>query len=204
MNLSQKMRDYLPEQAIIPVGGQELFMEVMNPITKRVWMARSSVEKADFKTLKPGIPYIRSGLAKASMDMAAFIHSPGREKVLTKTIGGYEFINVAKFDRFKIPKDPAAPVKITVHKNHVIGFEAGRELTYLSMPDGLYIEVIGTSKLDEQFVLPEGGKLGLLTPQEPLIVHLPTPTKTYFWGMPGTKFAGKFRSFQGPVELPII
>lgn len=48
MNLSQKMKDYLPEQAVVPDGGQELFMEVMNPITKRVWMARSSVEKADF------------------------------------------------------------------------------------------------------------------------------------------------------------
>lgn len=203
MTLKEKMIKYLPKSAVVTEGGRELFMEVMDPSDRQTWMARASVQKEDFKSLSPEPPFVKTGAALSSMDMAAFVHSPDSDNVLFKTIDGREFINVARPETFQPPESEAGPVKVTVNKNHVLGFKTGREINYFSTNEGHFVEVIGDNKNDHKLSLPDGAVIKTLFISEPLIVHLPTPTTTYFWGMPGTKFAGQLRSFQGPVVLPI-
>ena len=130
------------------------------------------------------------------MDAALFQYSPNAEgePVRERTIGGHRFINVA------IPGDrsslPGGLTQIMVNKAHVVGFEAGRTLTILSLPEGDFVEVVGSAENDDQLPLPQGGSLKSIELQEPWIVPLPTPTTTlwdFSWGL---------RSFQGPVTLP--
>jgi ribosomal protein L2 len=92
--------------------------------------------------------------------------------------------------------EEGGPVQITVTKSHIIGFEAGRSVVVMSVPEGDFVEVVGESEGDEALVLPAGGVVRQVLLQQPWLIELPSPTQTFFW------FGDSMRSFQGPVTVP--
>ena len=136
------------------------------------------------------------GIGAVCMDAALFCHSPDREgePVRERIIGGRRFINVA------VPGErtplPGGMMQIRVDKAHVVGFESGRTLAVLRLPEGDFVEVVGDDHHDDQMALPPGGRIHKIELSEPWVVPLPTPTIT-LWD-----FSAGLRSFQGPVALP--
>lgn len=179
-------------------GGRDLFMEVTDTATELVWMSTSTVRRADFESLVVEKPLVKSGVGYAPMDRAVFLSSPGApgEAVLEREIGGRPWINVAAPVQITPPQVRGGPLRIAVNKEHVIGFEAGRRVSILRLPDGDYVELVGENTADRDLVLPGGGVIETVQLEQPWVVPLPTPTDTYFW------FGARARSFQGPVALP--
>jgi hypothetical protein len=197
-DLDHLMLDGLQDGGYVVSGGRELFMEVMDTTTGRVWMSAAPVKMADFEALALEESLMKVGIARASMDRAAFQHSPGSpgEPVLQRVIDGRLYINVA-VPREQIPASvPRGPMEISVDKAHVIGFEAGRTVSVMSLPEGDFVELVGDDSRDQSLVLPPGSALKKIELSRPWVVSLPTPTRTFFW------FGKNLRSFQGPVTLP--
>ena len=197
-SLDTVMRDALQDGSFPVAGGRDLYMEVLDTTTGLVWMSAAPVEIADYETLEPGEPLVRVGVGLASMDRAGFQHSPGApgEPVRQRIIEGRLFINVAAPNEQKPPAVPGGPMEARVDKAHVVGFEAGRSVAVLSLPEGDFVEVVGERSADSSLVLPEGGSLRQVELRQPWVVPLPTPTRAFFW------FGKSLRSFQGPVTLP--
>jgi hypothetical protein len=198
MSVDALMRESLQQGGYAVSGGRDLFMEVMDTTTGLVWMSAAPVQLADYEALLPEEPLVKVGIARAPMDSAGFQYSPGSpdEPVRKRVIDGRLYINVAAPLEQKSPSVPGGPVEISVDKAHVVGFEAGRSVVVLHLPEGNFVEVVGDDAADESLVLPEGGSLRRIHLSQPWVVLLPTPTKTFFW------FGKSLRSFQGPVTLP--
>jgi hypothetical protein len=197
-SLDQMMQEAIQDGGYAVQGGCDLFMEVIDRATGLVWMSAAPVQMADFEALELEESLVKVGIACAPMDRAAFQYSPGApgEPVLDRIIDGRLYINVAAPMKQTPPALPGGPVEISVNKAHVIGFEAGRSLAVLSLPEGDFVEVVADDSADESLVLPEGGVLKRIELSQPWVVSLPTPTRTFFW------FDKAMRSFQGPVTLP--
>jgi len=170
----------------------------MDTTTGLVWMTAAPVQQADFESLELDETLLKVGCARSSMDRAAFQYSPAApgEPVQERVINGRLYINVAAPLKNTPSSIPNGPVEISVDKAHVIGFEAGRSVAVLTLPEGNFVEVVGENATDASLILPEGGTLNRLTLTRPWLVPLPTPTRTFFW------FGKSLRSFQGPVTLP--
>ncbi len=182
---------------LVPGGAGDVFMEIMNTADMSTWMCLEPVTEDQFKRIEPQLPWIRSGRAPAAMDRAAFAHPPGKpDDFSSMQCGDLTFRHVATpldFDPSIFAKKGA--IRLLVDKHHILGFAAGREITVMDLDGASYIELIGTSEEDSDLALPPGANLRKITHGEPLIIHLPNPTVTYFW-------FGQARSFQGPVDLP--
>ena len=197
-SLQALMQEKLAEGGVMVGGGRDPHIEVIEVATGRVWMSVEPVTQQDYDALLEGLgESLRPiGIGSAAMDAALFQYSPNceGEPVCERTIGGHRFINVA------IPGDraslPGGMMQIMVNKAHVLGFEAGRRLVILSLPEGDFVEVVGSADQDSQLPLPEGASLKTIELQEPWVVPLPTPTTT-LW-----HFGAGMRSFQGPVVVP--
>ena len=197
-SLDEMMRESLQDGGYAVSGGRDLFMEVMDSTTGLVWMSAAPVQLADFEALELEASMVKVGIARAPMDRAAFQYSPGAPEapVLERIIDGRLYINVAAPLAQSPSALPGGPLEISVNKAHVIGFEAGRSVAVLSLPEGDFVEVVADDSADESLVLPEGGVLKRIELSRPWVVSLPTPTRTFFW------FGQGMRSFQGPVTLP--
>jgi len=197
-SLQELMRQELSEGGCMVSGGRELYMEVVDTQTGLIWMGAEPIQSSDFEALQLDENLARVMCGLASMDRAAFQHSPGApgKPVRKRMIDGHLFINVAEPLERIPPAEPGEPMEISVNKAHVIGFKAGRMLTILTLPEGDFVEVIGEPDEDDTRILPVGGKLRKIELTESLVISLPTPTRTFFW------FDEAMRSFQGPVELP--
>jgi hypothetical protein len=197
-SLDEMMRESLQDGGYAVSGGRDLFMEVMDTTTGLVWMSAAPVQLADFEALELEASMVKVGIARAPMDRAAFQYSPGAPEapVLERVIDGRLYINVAAPLEQTPSALPGGPVEISVNKAHVIGFEVGRSVAVLSLPEGDFVEVVADDSADESLVLPEGGVLKRIELSQPWVVSLPTPTRTFFW------FDKAMRSFQGPVTLP--
>lgn len=196
--LDSLMRAQLPPGGVAIPGARDMHIEVIDT-DGLVWMSVEVATQRDFDnltlddTLRPvgGL-----GVGVAAMDAALFKHSPGvtDKPVRERIIDGHRFINVA------IPGQPTplsgGMLEIMVNKGHVLGYNAGRILAILSLPEGDFVEVVGNADRDDQLALPEGARLRKIELKQPWIVDLPTPTKT-IW-----QFGAQMRSFQGPVKLP--
>lgn len=197
-SLHKLMQEQLPEGGVMVGGGRDPHIEVIEVATGRVWMSVDPATRQDYDDLLQGLDEsLRAvGIGAAAMDAALFQYSPDGEgePVRERTIGGRRYINVA------IPGDrsslPGGMMKIIVNKAHVLGYEAGRTVTILSLPEGDFVDVVGTAERDDQITLPEGASLKQLELEQPWVVSLPTPTTT-LW-----HFGAEMRSFQGPVALP--
>ena len=196
IELDQSIREHLGPGAFAVDGGRDLFMEVSDTATGLVWMSTSPVTRAEFESLAVEQPLKKVGIGRAPMDRAVFLCSPGApdQPVLQREIGGRDWINVATPQKITPPDGPDAPARVLVDKAHVIGFEAGRDVSILRLPHGDYVELVGDESEDDQLVLPEGGVIEKVHLKKPWVVRLPTPTDAYFW------FARGMRSFQGPVK----
>lgn len=197
-DLDRAIANHLGEGAFAVEGGRGLFMEVNDRSTGLVWMSTSTVDRADFESLEVEKPLVKVGVGRAPMDRAVFRSSPGApgEAVLRREIAGRSWINVAEPVKVTPPEIPGGPARVSVNKEHVIGFEAGREVSILRMPGADYVELVGGPARDDDLVLPEGGGIEVIRLEQPWVVPLPTPTDTWFW------FGEDLRSFQGPVSLP--
>ena len=196
--VEQKLADQLVDGGHLVTSGRELVMEVMDLQAGLVWMSTDPVTQAYFDELELEEGLVKVGIASASMDCAGFQHSPGRgdEPVLQRVIDGRTYINVARPMEQAAHDQPGGPTEIQVDKTHVIGFEAGRSVAILKLPEGNFVEVVGDQSVDEALVLPKNGELTSVALDQPWIVALPSPTRTFFW------FEKGMRSFQGPVDLP--
>lgn len=197
-SLAKLIGERLPEGGFAVSGGRDLYMEVMDTTTSLVWMSAAPVKVADFEALQPEETLVKVGIARAPMDRAAFQYSPGApdEPVRERVIDGRLYINVAAPEERIPPTQPGGPMEISVNKAHIIGFEAGRSVSILTLPEGNFVEVVGDADEDDSRVLPQGGSLQQIELAQPWIVSLPTPTRTFFW------IGESMRSFQGPVTLP--
>jgi hypothetical protein len=197
-SLQNLMQEQLPEGGVAVPGACDLHIEVMDTTTGLVWMSLEVATPEDYDALVPNLDEsLRPiGIGAASMDAGLFQYSPGGEgeHVRERTIGGQRYINVAAPG--ETTPLPSGMVQIMVCKAHVVGYEAGRWVTILSMPDGDFVEVVGTADQDDHIPLPEGATLKTIELQEPWVVPLPNPTTT-LW-----HFGAGMRSFQGPVTLP--
>ncbi len=197
-SLQSLMQEQLPEGGVAVVGARDPHIEVIEIANGRVWMSLEPASQQDYAELLEELDESVHGvgIGVASMDAALFQYSPNGEgePVRERMIGGRRFINVA------IPVEqtplPGGMVEIMVNKAHVLGYEAGRTVTILSLPDGEFVEVVGTADNDHQITLPEGVSLKQIVLEQPWVVPLPTPAKT-IW-----QFGAQLRSFQGPVTLP--
>ena len=196
--LDDALRESMPPEAFKIPGGRGLFMEINDTTTGLVSMATSTVTFNDYSDLKIAPPLQKAGVGHAAMDRAVFLSSPGSNQgeVLHQEIGGWDWINVAKPMEIIPPDTEGGPLRISVDKAHVIGFEADRSVSVLRLPHGDYVELVGESTFDEQLILPRGGALERIDLKRPWIVTLPSPTDTYFW------LGKSMRSFQGPITLP--
>ncbi len=198
ISLDTMLRESIQDGGFAVSGGRDLYMEVMDTATGLVWMTAAPVEMADYAALELEEPLVKVGIARAPMDRAAFQSSPGApgEPVRERVIDGRLYINVAAPLEQKPPSVPGGPAEISVDKAHVIGFESGRSVVVLHLPEGDFVEVVGGDAADDSLVLPEGGVLRRVDLTRPWVIPLPTPTRTFFW------FGDSLRSFQGPVTLP--
>lgn len=196
--LDELMAQQLPPGGFSVSGVRGLYMEVKDTVTDLVWMSSAPVQPEDFEALELDETLVRIGIARAPMDRAGFQYSPGApdEPVRERVIDGRHYINVAIPQEMIPPSQPGGPIEISVNKAHIIGFEAGRSLAVMSLPEGDFVEVVGESDGDDALVLPEGAVLKHIELAAPWVVSLPTPTRTFFW------FGESLRSFQGPVRLP--
>lgn len=178
-------------------GAGDVYMEIMNTQDLSVWMCLEPITEEQYQSVSPAAPWMQSGHAKTCMDRAAFAHSPDKPEEFSQTeCSGFVFRHVATPQNV----DPTiyqstGPKKVLVNKHHILGYEAGREVTVMDLDGEIFIEMIGTSKNDAGRELPDGAKLRTVNLKSPIIIHLPTPTTTYFW-------FGEGRSFQGPVDVP--
>ena len=198
VELDKLIHEHMASGAFAVEGGRDLFMEATDTATGLVWMTTSTVARADFANLSLDKPLRKTGVGFAPMDRAVFLWSPGApgEPVLQREIGSRAWINVASPQKIIPPEVADGPARISVDKAHLIGFEAGREVSILRLPHGDYVELVGEKTSDDRLVLPAGGIIEQIHLEKPWAVPLPSPTDAYLW------FGESMRSFQGPVTLP--
>ncbi len=198
-SLQSMMQAHLPEGGVAIPYGRNTHIEVVDVATGQVWMSVQPVTRVESDRLKSGLDDSLQvvGIGTASMDAALFRYSPegDGEPVRERDIGGRRFINVA------LPGEPrilaGGMMQMAVNKAHVVGFEAGRALTIMRLPDGDFVEIVGSPLHDNELPLPDGARLQKIVLREPWVLELPTPTIAFFCNCSG------LRSFQGPVILPI-
>ena len=197
-SLKNLMQEQLSEGGIAVPYGRNSHMEVVEVATGRVWMGVEPAKQQDYDLLLKELDdSLRGvGVGDASMDAALFRHSPNGEgePVQERSIAGRKFIHVAIPDKPVI--HPGGMMQIRVNKSHVVGYEAGRSLTIMSLPEGDFVEVVGNAEHDEDLPLPDEARLRTVELQAPWVVTLPSPTVAFFY------FGSGMRSFQGPVTLP--
>lgn len=196
--LEALMQEKLEHGGYAVAGGRDLYIEVMDTDTGQVWMTAAPAQLSDFDALVVEPPLVKTGAGRAAMNRALFQYSPSApaEPVRQRVIDGRLFINVASPVEQIPPAMPGAPLEALIDKAHVIGFEAGRSVAILSLPEGDFVEVVGDDGADASLVLPAGGVLKRLELNQPWAVTLPTPARVFFW------LGNNLRSFQGPVALP--
>jgi hypothetical protein len=186
-----------PSAGLVRGGAGDLFMEIQNMETREVWLCCEPTTEARFARMDPSPPFVKSGYGRASMDRAAFAHSPQKPgELVAMDCDGEPFRHVATPFGFVSPASGDGPVQATVDKHHLLGFDAGREVTAMELDGMSFIEVVGSGEYDEDRTLPQGARLQRHRLAEPFVVQLPAPTTAFFW------FGERLRSFQGPVDLP--
>ncbi len=198
-SLHSLMQEALPEGGFFAPVSDNHYMEVTDRSTGLVWMSKTPVTAQQYEEMEVEAPLAKTLFARGSMDAYSFLHSPGMpgHPLRERVIAGLRFINVAAMGKVTPPSDSRGPLEAMVEKAHMLGFEAGRRLTILSLPDGDYVGTLGEPDADDSLVLPEGATLKEVATSSPLLVELPNPTRCFFWGLGG----GDLRSFQGPVTI---
>ena len=152
-----------PAAMTVRGGAGDLFMEIQNPETRETWMCCEPTTEERFSLMKPLAPFVKMGCGLASMDRAAFAHSPQKSDEFTAMdCDGEPFRHVATPTEIVPPAAKGGPMRVTVDKHHLLGFDAGRELTVMEFGGKSFIEVIGSGEHDDDLVLPESAWLSLI------------------------------------------
>lgn len=183
---------------LMPGGRDVMMMEAMVPDTRQTYLCPQPVTQAEFDAFAPAPPFIKTGLGRPGMDMAAFIRSPGKPGLEQISIGGRPFLHVANPVRIAMPASPGLPLELAVDKHHVLGFAAGSVINLLRGAQGqIFVPLVGDDAGDAALALPAGLQLIRRRVTAPWLVELPAPTQAYFWGLGAGP--GALRSFQGPL-----
>ena len=180
----------------VTVTPRELHMEVFDQASGDVWLCSEPVTREEYKAFAPDPPLVKSGLGTGRMDAAFFTRSPGATEdgpLEQRAIEGRDFVLVARPELpFETP--PAGhPLRIMVHKHHVLEYLAGAPLLVLRLPDGRDFVHVVEPRFAGERLLPEGWVLRSLVVGGRLRVELPAPTTVFFFS--------NGESFQGPVAL---
>ncbi len=185
----------------VSAGLDSLLMEYADVPSMDTWMTVTSITQGDFQNLILPTGMRKTAIATPSYDCCSFNWSSSSEDgtVATKTLAGFDWVNVAQPISIDQPTQDGGPMRVFVNKKHTVGYEAGRSLTLLECSGETFIEVVGAGEDDETLVLPTGATLRTVALSKPLVIQLPFPTTTtYFWFHKGREI----RSFQGPIDLP--
>ena len=175
---------------------RELHLELMDPRSFDVWLCQSPVTAAQVKAFKPEAPYLKSGAAHAAMDAAWFLRSPGAAcegELESRSIGGLEFVRVARPLGFKGLAPGASPTRVEVDKHHVLRFAAGRALMFAKIGDNWFVQQTVRSD-GEAFAPPADWMMRLVLLNRDWEVRLPAPATVWFFR--------NLDSFAGPVAFP--
>jgi len=172
----------------------ELRMEIMDTRDSSVWQMMRGITKGQYKSLEVEEPYVKIGVGSPAYDACYFRRSPDGDvdgPMQSRELFGYRWHFCARpLGTPALPGGQEGPVQMSIDKYHVLCFQPGRALKYLTLPDGSeYIHVIQGNQEPE---LPEGWFIREDRLEKQLIVELPNPTKVFF-------FHGGGGSFQGPV-----
>lgn len=178
-----------------------LHMELMNFETRDVWLSASPVTMEFFTTLAVSPPWIKLGAANGAMDRAGFRRSPGAENegpLDAREFHGHRFIRVARPEKPGSPAAGGAPMKLVVHKHHVVGFDAGTRLRLLENAAGEhFVEASrgGGAANPSLLKLEAGMRVFEIELTQPWTVEIPAPASVYFFPT--------IDVFHGPVgEIP--
>jgi hypothetical protein len=174
---------------------RELHMEVMDSRTFDVWLHQLPVTLEEYKAFKPEPPYVKSGLACSAMDFAWFLRSPGASadgELEARTIGGREFVRVARPLRFRGLPAGDAPTRVEIDKHHLLGFKAGSTLRVAQLADGSCYVQQTVGREDRAVAPPPGWTISPLILAADWSLLLPTPVAVWFFH--------NFDSYIGPVE----
>jgi hypothetical protein len=168
-------------------------MEILDTSTARVWQVMSGVTRAEYDALEVVLPYVKVGVAPGNMDGGYFTRSPRQDvdgPMEVRDLFGHTWVYCASpLGAPELVAGEKGPRKITVDKHHVVIYRAGRELNYLTLPDGSeYVHVIPGN---EPLVLPEGWQLRSEQVEQERSIELPAPATVFFFP--------NGDSYQGPV-----
>lgn len=178
----------------ITVTPYELHMEVFDMGTSSVWLCQQPITRQEYQAMVPEAPFVKSGIGAASTNFAYFLRSPGATEdgpLTTRVIGGYTFAYVAKPLNFRGWSTTDVPIRLTIEKYHVLGYDAGRRVDMVRLPDGSVfvqqIEAIG----DEKIPLPADWEPFQIELEAPWRCDMGCPVEVFFFR--------NLRSFMGPV-----
>jgi len=163
-----------------------LHMELMNLETRDVWLSASPVTMDFFKSLSVAPPWIKLGAANGAMDRAGFRRSPnaGADGPLdSREFEDHRFVRVARPEKAGASSG-GAPMKLVVHKHHIVGFDAGTKLRVLENAAGKrFVEASrGGGAADPSLLkLEEGMRLFEIELKQPWMIEIPAPASVYFF-----------------------
>jgi hypothetical protein len=190
--------DGLPPQNAT-VAPRELHMEVMDPRSFDVWLHQQPVTLEEYTAFTPEPPYVKSGAARAAMDYAWFLRSPGASSdgaLETRSIGGREFARVARPLNFRGLAQGDAPTRLEIDKHHLLGFNAGSPIRFVRLPDGDWYIQQTRGREDQASPLPADWALRTLLPPADWSVRLPSPATVWFFR--------NFDSYVGPIDRAVM
>ena len=186
----------IPAQNFLP-DPHEPHAEILDTTRGEVWQSQQPITPDQFRGLDLPEGFRPIGLGTGTMDLHYFRRSPGASgdgAVAQRDFSGHTFTFCAKppADGPSLPAGGKGPRLLMVDKHHSLIFEPGRRVEFLVLPDGSeYVHVIDPAPGTEPLELPEGWTVRSVELAEQWVVHLPAPTKAFFF--PG------FESFQGPI-----
>lgn len=177
---------------------REIHMEILETASRNVWLAPDPITRAAFEAFDPGPGFVKTGAARSPMDLVGFRRSPGASQdgpAIRDTIAGVPFIHVAlPAAPPKRPFGEDGPMELVVLKHQTVGFDTGRTLPILCLPDGSeYVQQTGDAPDRVRMGLPEGWSLREAQLESDLTIEMQDEGPRTWW-------FPKRVSFQGPVE----
>lgn len=176
---------------------REPHVEIMDASTSDVWLAPHPISPEEFEALEIPDPFVKMGCGVAVMDRAWFTRGPHARSdgpLESRMIGGHLFQLVARPDIEGVRRvGEKGPRILMVQKFHSIGFDAGREVDVLTLPDSTrYVQTTASvSGAPRERELPDGWSKNTITIDADWTIELPAPTTTIWFA--------DFESFQGPI-----
>lgn len=190
-------RSSIDERSYPVRSPREQRCEILDIDTREVWQDSEPTPKDWYEEAELALPLVKLGIATGYADRAWFRRSPNDVRngpVRERIIGGRTFFCCALAPA---GVDPAKSRKMLIEKYHTVGFDAGREVEFLTNDAGeAFVLVVGSPRALALKDLPDDWSVSQLVLPDDWIVDLPTPTVTYWFSSRG------LISYQGPIAIP--